>query len=135
MREVAREEADLILENASELLTLEGGTKKPLIGKRSRDLGLVKDGSIAISRGRVVAVGTTAKIRERFESRKIIDANKKVVMPGFVDPHTHLVFAGSREDEFEMRLEGTSYMEILLKDGGRPEKRARRGCLKAVGRR
>jgi len=118
MREVAREEADLILENASELLTLEGGTKKPLIGKRSRDLGLVKDGSIAISRGRVVAVGTTAKIRERFESRKIIDANKKVVMPGFVDPHTHLVFAGSREDEFEMRLEGTSYMEILLKDGG-----------------
>jgi len=118
MREVAREEADLIIENASELLTVKGGTEKPLIGDRMRDLGIIRNGSVAIKNGRVTAVGKTNEIKERFESRKILDADKKVLMPGFVDPHTHLVFAGSREDEFEMRIEGATYMEILKRGGG-----------------
>ena len=118
MRKVAREEADLLIENASELLTIRGGTERPILGERMRDLGIIKDGSVAVRNGRVVAVGKTDEIKEKFESRKIIDANKKVVMPGFVDPHTHLVFAGSREEEFEMRIEGASYMEILREGGG-----------------
>lgn len=118
MRKVAKEEADLLIENANELLTIRGGTEKPLLGKRMRDLGIIRDGSVAIRNGRLVAVGKTEKIRARFESSEIIDASKKVVMPGFVDPHTHLVFAGSREDEFEMRIRGTSYMEILQRGGG-----------------
>jgi len=115
---VAKEEADLLIENASELLTIRGGTEKPLLGKSMRDLGIIRDGSVAIRNGRVIAVGKTEKIKEKFESSEIIDASEKVVMPGFVDPHTHLVFAGSREDEFEMRIEGASYMEILRRGGG-----------------
>ena len=115
---MAKEEADLLIENAGELLTIKGGTEKPLLGERMRDLGIIRDGSVAIRNGRVAAVGETEKIREKFESSEIIDASKKVVMPGFVDPHTHLVFAGSREEEFEMRIEGASYMEILQKGGG-----------------
>jgi len=115
---VAKEEADLLIENASELLTIRGGTEKPLLGKSMRDLGVIRDGSVAIRNGRVIAVGKTEKIKEEIESSEIIDASEKVVMPGFVDPHTHLVFAGSREDEFEMRIEGASYMEILRRGGG-----------------
>ena len=118
MRKVAKEEADLLIENASELLTIRGGTEKPLLGERMRDLGIIRDGSVALRDGRVVAVGKTEKIRVRFESSKIIDASKKVVMPSFVDPHTHLAFAGSRDEEFEMRIEGASYMEILREGGG-----------------
>ncbi|UCE44440.1 MAG: imidazolonepropionase [Candidatus Bathyarchaeota archaeon] len=118
MRKVAKEEANLLIEKASELLTIRGGTKSPILGKRMRDLGIIRDGAIAIRKGRVVAVGKTDMIREKFESSNIIDASKKVVMPGFVDPHTHLVFAGSREEEFEMRVEGAAYMEILQKGGG-----------------
>jgi imidazolonepropionase len=115
---VAKEEADLLIENASELLTIRGGTEKPLLGKSMRDLGVIMDGSVAIRKGRVIAVGKTEKIKEEIESSEIIDASEKVVMPGFVDPHTHLVFAGSREEEFEMRIEGASYMEILRRGGG-----------------
>ncbi len=115
---MAKEEADLLIENASELLTIRGGTEKPLLGKSMRDLGIIREGSVAIRNGRVIAVGKTEKIKEEIESSKVIDASEKVVMPGFVDPHTHLVFAGSREDEFEMRIEGASYMEILRKGGG-----------------
>ena len=118
MRKVAKEEADLLIKNASELLTIRGGTEKPLLGERMRDLGIIRDGSVAIRNGRVIAVGKTEKIKEKFESSEIMDASEKVVMPGFVDPHTHLVFAGSREDEFEMRIEGASYMEILRRGGG-----------------
>lgn len=115
---MAKEEADLLIINASELLTIRGGTEKPLLGERMRDLGIIRDGGLAIRNGRVAAVGKTEKIRAEFESSEIIDARKRVVMPGFVDPHTHLVFAGSREEEFEMRIEGASYMEILQKGGG-----------------
>jgi imidazolonepropionase len=115
---VAREEADLLVENARELLTLRGGTEQPLLGARMKNLGIILDGGVAVRNGRIVAVGKTKKIRADFESSKIIDASGKVVMPGFVDPHTHLVFAGSREEEFEMRIEGASYMEILQNGGG-----------------
>jgi len=115
---VAKEEVDLLIENAGELLTVRGGTEKPLLGERMRDLGIIGGGGVAVRNGRVVAVGETERIKAEFESDKIIDAGKKVVMPGFVDPHTHLVFAGSREDEFEMRIEGASYMDILQKGGG-----------------
>ncbi len=118
MRKVTKEEADLLIENASELLIIPGGTEKPLLGEGMRDLGIIKDGSVAVRTGRVTAVGKTAKIKAKFESSEIIDASERVVMPGFVDPHTHLVFAGSREDEFEMRIGGASYMEILQKGGG-----------------
>jgi len=115
---VVREEVDLLIENANEVITLRGGSQKPLHGEHMKDLGIIKGGSVAVNEGRIVAVGKTQEVKRKFEGRETIDASGKVVMPGFVDPHTHLVFAGSREDEFEMRIEGATYMEILETGGG-----------------
>jgi imidazolonepropionase len=115
---VTKKEVDLVIKNANELITVAGGSQKPLIGKQMRELGIIKKGGLAINRGAIVAVAKTENITKQFKSKEIIDATGKVVMPGFVDCHTHLVFAGSREDEFEMRLQGASYMEILKKGGG-----------------
>lgn len=113
-----RKQADLIIENANELVTLQGGSEKPLIGKQMEELGIVKDAGLAVKDGRIVAVGKTSEIKQKFKAEETVNAKGKTVIPGFVDPHTHLVFAGSREDEFEMRLQGVSYMEILRKGGG-----------------
>lgn len=113
-----KKEVDLTIKNANELLTIAGGSQKPFLGMRMKDLGIIKDGSLAVDNGRIVAVGRTENITKRFKEKESIDVAGKVVMPGFVDCHTHLVFAGSREDEFEMRLQGASYMEILRKGGG-----------------
>jgi len=115
---VAREEIDLLIENANELVTIRGGSQKPLLGERMKDLGIIKGGSLAVHKGRIVDVGRRQEIKKRFESKETLDVSGKVVMPGFVDPHTHLVFAGSRENEFEMRIQGFTYMEILEKGGG-----------------
>jgi imidazolonepropionase len=115
---VKRKQANLIIENANELVTLQGGSKKPLIGKQMEELEIVKDAGLAVKNGRIVAVGKTSEIKQKFKAEETVNAKGKTVIPGFVDPHTHLVFAGSREDEFEMRLQGVSYMEILRKGGG-----------------
>jgi imidazolonepropionase len=113
-----RETADLLIVNANELVTLAGDNQKPRTGKQMRELGIVRDGSLAVKDGRIVAVGKTHDIMKRFRSGNVLSANDKTVLPGFVDAHTHLVFAGSREDEFQMRVEGASYMEILNAGGG-----------------
>jgi len=115
---VGREEVDLLIENASEVITLEGGSRKPRLGEQMKDLGIIKGGSIVVKEGKIIAVEKMWEIKRKFEGRKIVDADGKVVMPGFVDPHSHLVFAGSREDEFEMRIQGSTYMEILERGGG-----------------
>jgi len=115
---VVKNEVDLIIENANELLTLQGACQKPLIGERMKEIGIIKKGSIAINKGKIVAVGKTEDIKNKFIGKEKFDATDKVVMPGFVDPHTHLVFAGSREDEFEKRIQGASYLEILKEGGG-----------------
>ncbi len=113
---MVKREVDLLVENAGELITLRGGSKRPLLFQQMRNLGIIRDGSIAIDQGRVAAIGKADDLRKRIESTETLDAGGKVVMPGFVDPHTHLVFAGSREDEFEKKIEGASYLDIL--DGG-----------------
>ena len=82
------------------------------------ELGLIEDGAVAVSRGLITLVGTTKEVLAQTEAYEMIDASNRVVMPGFVDPHTHLVFAGSREDEFESRLRGATYMEIMAAGGG-----------------
>ncbi len=113
--------ADLLVENASELLTLVGSPTGPRRGAALSDLGAIRDGAVAARDGQVVAVGTTDEVRARVEMEPgsvVVDASGRVVLPGFVDPHTHLVFAGSRVDEFEMRLRGASYHEIAAAGGG-----------------
>src|SRR6185436_252163 len=90
----------------------------PLRGEALREPGIVAGGALAIRDERIVAVGTTDEIRDRFTTAHEIDATGRVVMPGFVDPHTHLVFGRTREDEFEMRCLGKSYEEIAAAGGG-----------------
>ncbi|MCJ7559963.1 amidohydrolase family protein, partial [Candidatus Bathyarchaeota archaeon] len=113
-----RESADLLIVNAEELLTLADGGQKPRTHKQMRELGIVRDGALAVREGRIVAVGKTRDITKAFKAQNVISAKGKIVLPGFVDPHTHLVFAGSGEDEFQMRVEGASYMEMLSSGGG-----------------
>jgi len=109
---------DLLIVNANELITLSGDNQEPRTGKHMQNLGIIRRGGLAVKDGRIVAVGETSEIRKGFRAENVTSASGKIVMPGFVDPHTHLVFAGSREDEFQMRVEGASYMEILDAGGG-----------------
>ena len=108
---------DMIIYNAKELLTLKG-KNQPRSGKEMDEVSIIKNGAIAIKDGKIVAVGETSKILEKYDSNQKIDASEKVVMPGFVDPHTHPVFVNTRENEFEMRIKGKSYVEISQSGGG-----------------
>ncbi len=82
-----------------------------------RELEIIRDGALAIREGKIVAMGKTHDVTKAFRGNYVLSAKGKTVLPGFVDPHTHLVFAGSREDELERQVEGASFMEIL-NDGG-----------------
>ncbi len=103
---------DLIV-RARMLLTLEG-PKGPRTGEHASELNIIENGEVAIENGRIVEVG---KAGELGNGREIIEW-KGLAMPGFVDPHTHAVFSGSREDELKMKIEGKSYLEILEAGGG-----------------
>ncbi len=109
-------QADLIIAHARELLTLQGD-KVPRAGVEMKNLGIVEDGAVAIRDGKIVATGSTEDILANFQG-ETLDATGKVVMPGFVDPHTHPVFVNTRENEFEMRIEGKTYVEISKSGGG-----------------
>lgn len=114
----AREKVDLVIVNANELVTLAGDGDRPRAGKQMRELGIIRDGCLAIKDGKIVAVGKTGEVTKLFRADIVLSANGKTVLPGFVDAHTHLVFAGFREEEFQMRVEGASYLEILGAGGG-----------------
>lgn len=96
------------------------------VGPRTKgdmsELGLIEDGSVWLEDGVIQAVGTTSELKEIYESRaqeaEIVDATGHLITPGLVDPHTHVAFGGSREREFEMRLEGATYMDIMNAGGG-----------------
>ena len=114
-------QADLIIEGASELVTLAGGTHRPRRGDEMRELRIIRQGAVAARRGKIVWVGPTADLLTAVKPvafSKLISAYGKTVMPGLVDPHTHLVFAGSRENEFAMRIQGKTYPEIAAAGGG-----------------
>jgi imidazolonepropionase len=113
-----RTPADLVVHSASELLTMAAGPDGPLRGDALRVPGLIADGAVAVRDSRILAAGTTAEIRSAYEADSEIDADGRVVLPGFVDPHTHLVFGRTREDEFEMRCLGKTYEEIAAAGGG-----------------
>ena len=114
-------QADLIIEGAAELLTLAGVGTRPRRGDEMRDLGILRRGALAVRRGKIVWSGPTGDLLTAVRPLafcKVIDATGKTVMPGLIDPHTHLVFAGSRENEFAMRIQGKSYQEIAAAGGG-----------------
>ncbi len=108
-------EIDLIIKNAKELLTLSSSFKD-----ESR-LGIIQNGTVAVKEGRIFWIGKTDELPGDFvlgPEGQLIDARAKVVMPGLIDSHTHLIFAGSRENEFEQRIEGLTYLEIAGRGGG-----------------
>ena len=114
-------QADLIIDGAAELLTLRGNSIRPRRGEEMRELGIIRQGALAARRGKIVWVGPTADLLTSVTPMafcKLIDAYGKTVMPGLVDPHTHLVFAGTRENEFAMRIQGKTYQEIAAAGGG-----------------
>ncbi len=135
-------QADLIIEGAAELLTLHGNSTRPRRGDEMRELGIIRQGALAARRGKIVWVGPTADLLASVRPAafsKFIDAYGKTVMPGLVDPHTHLVFAGSRENEFAMRIQGKSYQEIAAAGGGinatvAATRKASKAALKAEAR-
>ena len=106
---------DLLILSAGQLLTLAG---PPQRGRALGNLGMIPDGALAVEDGKILAVGSNEEIRDQFRSDQAIDAAGSVVLPGLIDPHTHLVWAGDRAAEFELRLKGASYMEIMAAGGG-----------------
>ncbi|GAB4426747.1 MAG: imidazolonepropionase [Anaerolineae bacterium] len=108
---------DLLIYNATQLVTCTS-PGEPKRGQAMVDVGLILDGAIAIADGQIVAVGPSSEVRADFTARETVDATGKIVCPGFVDPHTHVVYAGDRVNEFELRIRGASYMEIMEAGGG-----------------
>lgn len=108
---------DLIVQGIGQLVTC-GSPDRPKRGDEMRDVGIIVGGAVAIAEGKFVGVGTSTDILREFEAGQVIDAKGRVVCPGFVDPHTHIVFAGDRLDEFELKIKGADYLEILANGGG-----------------
>jgi imidazolonepropionase len=108
----------IALVNCSQLLTL-AGPDRPRTGAEMRELTILRDGAMLIRDGEIEAVGSRSEIEARLpKDAQIIDAEGRVVTPGFVDAHTHLVFAGNRADEYELRCTGVTYQEIAKQGGG-----------------
>ena len=110
--------SSLLVTNCSQLVTL-AGRARPRVGPELRELGIVQDGAMFVRGGRIVAVGKRSEIEPLAAAdTEIFDADGRAIMPGFVDAHTHLIFAGNRADEFEMRSGGMTYQQIAERGGG-----------------
>jgi len=105
----------MLIHSASQLLTISG---KPQRGHDLGRLGIIPDGAVLLEGEKIAAVGTTAELRGAYPNQPTLDASGCVVMPGFVDPHTHAIWVGDRAAEFDLRLQGKSYLEILAAGGG-----------------
>jgi imidazolonepropionase len=109
---------DLLITHASQLLIIPAYDNGPQRGDRLGDLAIIEDGALAVSNGSIVDRGPTVDLAAKYQAAETIDAGGRVVLPGFVDPHTHVVFAGDRANEFERRIAGATYMEIMNAGGG-----------------
>ncbi|MBK8467303.1 MAG: imidazolonepropionase [Chloracidobacterium sp.] len=109
--------AELIIHNAGQLVTCVSGGKSKR-GLAMLDVDIIENGAVAIAGGKIIGVGGSAAIFDSHSSDNIVDAEGRVVCPGFVDPHTHIVFAGDRLNEFELKIKGADYLEILTNGGG-----------------
>ena len=110
-------QVDLLIINADQVVTC-AGSNGPKRGDALRDVGLIENGAVAVSDGEIVSVGGTTAMAGQFTARQTLDVRGRAVVPGFVDCHTHVVYAGDRVAEFEQRISGTSYMEIMQAGGG-----------------
>ena len=103
--------------HASQLVTL-AGPPRPRVGDEMSDLAIIRDGGMLIRDGKIEKVGPSDEIEKQAGDAQVVDAKGRVVLPGFVDAHTHLVFAGNRLDDFERRAKGESYEQIAAAGGG-----------------
>ena len=109
--------SSLAVIHAAQLVTL-AGPKRPRVGAEMADLAIIRDGGMLIRDGKIDSVGPSDEIEKKSCGAEIVDAGGRVVFPGFVDAHTHLVFAGNRLDDFERRAHGESYQQISKAGGG-----------------
>lgn len=109
---------DLLIHSAAQVCVVPLHNGGPQRGLALGELGLIEQGAVAVDAGRIVDVGPSDALRARYKARHELDARGRVVCPGFVDPHTHLVWVGDRAAEFERRIAGATYMEIMAAGGG-----------------
>jgi len=108
----------LAIVNCGQVVTL-AGPERPRVGPEMEQLEIVAPGALLIQGTRIEQVGTTDEIERLIDDEcEVVDAGGRVVLPGFVDAHTHPVFAGTRVDEFEQRIKGATYQEIAARGGG-----------------
>ena len=113
-----RESKTLAVVNCSQLVTL-AGPERPRVGPEMRELGVIEHGALLVRGSLIERVGNTDEIQSLLNNDcTVVDAGGRVVMPGFVDAHTHPVFSGTRVDEFEERIKGATYAEIAARGGG-----------------
>src|SRR5258706_2069696 len=106
----------MLIHSATQLLTLAGGPQR---GRELGTLGLLEDGAVLVREEKIVEIGKSAELRAAYPNEPTLDAAGCVVMPGFVDPHTHPIWAGDRAREFEMRIaDRAKYLDILAAGGG-----------------
>jgi imidazolonepropionase len=110
-------QADLLLRNVGQLVTL-AGPAGPRRGAALRELSLIAGGAVAVLDGNILSVGADRDVTASVHAQRTLDVGGRAVIPGFVDPHTHLPWAGERVAEFEMRVGGASYMQIMAAGGG-----------------
>jgi len=112
---------DLLLLGAGQIITCNCPDKRAKRGKELDDAGMVNDGAVAIAGGKILFCGTRDEVLKKAENYSIdgsLDVGGRIVLPGWVDPHTHAVFTSYRSDEYEARIRGTSYLEIEKAGGG-----------------
>src|SRR5437016_9897118 len=109
--------SSLAVLHASQVVTL-SGPQRPRVGRELSALGIIRDGGMLIRDGKIERVGPSDEIEKDVGDEEIVDAGGRVVMPGFVDAHTHLVFAGNRLDDFERRSGDETYEQIAKAGGG-----------------
>lgn len=113
---------NLLISNANEVITMASDVKGPRTKEAMKDISVQTDVSVLLADGRIVDVAPLETLQRAYprlmEKAQVLDASGKVVIPGLVDCHTHLVHGGTREDEFQMRLAGKTYMEIMRAGGG-----------------
>jgi imidazolonepropionase len=109
----------LLIRNIAQLVTIASGGKPWKARKDMRSIGVLEGASVLVENGTVIAIGSEKDLASKTApDAEILDASERIALPGFVDSHTHLVFAGSRENEFALRAEGKSYQEIAEQGGG-----------------
>jgi len=112
---------DMLLTGIGQIATVAEHSERPKVGEELQEVSIIENGAIAITEGTIVNVGTTDEVLSQISETPelpVIEFPNMLAIPGFIDSHTHLAFGGSRENDFAMKLQGKTYLEILEAGGG-----------------